>query len=70
MTTIAINVGDRVAYSRNFLRSTGQDSGWAPFARGTVISFTARMALVRWDDRATPTTINIYNLVREKPDPA
>jgi len=68
VTTSAINIGDRVAYSRNFLRSTGQDSGWAPFSRGTVMSFTAGMALVRWDDRATPTTINIYNLVREEPD--
>jgi hypothetical protein len=69
VTTSAINIGDRVAYSRNFLRSTGQDSGWAPFSRGTVMSFTAGMALVRWDGIATPTTINIYNLVREEPDP-
>lgn len=31
-------VGDRIAYSAAFLRSTGQHSGRAPFMRSTVTS--------------------------------
>jgi hypothetical protein len=29
--------GDKVAFSRRFLQSTGQYTGWAPQARGVVI---------------------------------
>jgi hypothetical protein len=43
----AINVGDRVAFSRAFLRNTGQFTGWKPFARGKV----TKIADIRaWDD--------------------
>lgn len=40
MTKTAPNftVGDRIAYSAAFLRSTGQHSGAAPFMRATVTS--------------------------------
>ncbi len=31
-----IKVGDKVAYSRNFLKSTGMITGPTPFARGVV----------------------------------
>jgi hypothetical protein len=33
-------VGDRVVYRSKFLRDTGQFTGWAPFAVGTVTKLT------------------------------
>jgi hypothetical protein len=39
MTTskpVTLQVGDKVAFARAFLRNTGQYTGWAPFARGVV----------------------------------
>jgi hypothetical protein len=66
---IQITVGCRVAFSREFLRNTGQYTGWAPFARGEVIeisTFSGGVTLVNvaWDHTAS-SRVNIKNLVRE-----
>ena len=49
-------VGDRVCYSRVWLRATGLVTGHVPFMRGTVIGFESfgsfadcTLAVVRWD---------------------
>ena len=46
-------VGDRVAYSVDFLRSTGQTTGDVPFLRGTVVEVRRLgdndLVHVRWD---------------------
>ena len=34
--TLPIQIGDEIAYSAAFLNNTGQHTGEAPFARGTV----------------------------------
>jgi hypothetical protein len=67
--TAPISIGDRVAYSREFLRNTAQHTGWAPFARGEVTGFVELskgyiLVEVRWDD-GTGSNVLPVNLVRE-----
>jgi hypothetical protein len=71
MTKKKINywLGHRVAFSREFLRSTGQYTDWAPFARGEVVALDEIsrgfvLATIRWDD-APMGTVNVADLVRE-----
>ena len=64
-----IKIGSRVAFKREFLQSTGQYLGWAPFARGTVTDLTSLvkgqyLALVHWDD-GTVTTTSVTSLLHE-----
>ncbi|WP_316172953.1 hypothetical protein [Bradyrhizobium sp. SZCCHNRI2049] len=64
-----ITIGTRVAFSREFLRNTGQFTGWAPFARGVVhsllpLSDDRFVATVSWDDGSASGVLNV-NLVRE-----
>lgn len=60
-------LGTRVAYSRNYLKSTGQITGSVPFLRGTVREvheyndFT--IVHVKWDKEPEVCHINIKNLV-------
>ena len=58
--------GDRVAYAAAFLKSTGQRTGWAPCARGTVTggqAFGPRVLVsVKWDDVAEEKNILDCNL--------
>lgn len=65
-----IEVGDRVTYSREFLRNTGQFTGDIPFACGTVESIadygSTRIAAVDWGNPDIPAKVNVANLVREK----
>lgn len=65
---IEFKPGDRVAFSRAFLQSTGQLTGAAPFARGVVErlddlgpGFT--IAAVLWDGAAEAHGVNTGNLV-------
>jgi hypothetical protein len=48
------NIGDRVAYSVAFLRSTGQMTGETPRLRGTVKDITAfgphQLVVIAWDN--------------------
>ena len=51
---MALQIGDKVAYSAAYLQSTGQYTGDVPFARGVVtgfekLGFTMRVARVAWD---------------------
>jgi hypothetical protein len=64
-------VGDKVGYSHAFLRNTGQLTGAAPFARGTVVGFENAgsgfvIAFVDWgqDKDRLPGRVNMKNLAR------
>ena len=64
--SIKIDVGVRVAFNRQFLHDTGLHTGWAPFARGVVVSTVEDpLIAVRWDDRSGITYAHRANLVRE-----
>lgn len=61
-----IEIGMRVKFARTFLQSTGQFTGWAPFAKGRVIALDTlcpelTIATVRWGD-ADPSRVNVKNL--------
>lgn len=57
-------IGQRVAYRREFLQSIGAHTGWAPFARGRIDRVEGTTCLVEWDD-APATNVNSANLVLE-----
>lgn len=62
-----IQVGDTVGYSKQFLQSTGQYTGDAPFARGTVTALQTLgtdvvLAEITWDRDGLPPRVNIKNL--------
>jgi hypothetical protein len=50
-----VQIGDRVAFSREFLKSTGQCAGWALFARGEIKDITTLspagcvLVGIKWD---------------------
>lgn len=62
----AVVVGDRVAFSRAFLRSTGSFTGWRPFARGRVTAvepFGAHdLCTIQWSKATTSKALGC-NLV-------
>ena len=67
------SIGDRVKYSRDFLRSTGQFSGPVPFAKGTVTEISEfgapgrALVSIQWDgNQELPPRVLNLNLVREK----
>jgi hypothetical protein len=67
----AIAVGDRVAYSKAFLQSTGQYTGKIPHARGVVkeitpLGKTLSLATIDWGDEDVPPRVNVRNLVKIK----
>jgi hypothetical protein len=56
MTTKSFQVGDRVAFARAFLRSTGQFTGPGGFMRGTVTDIqewqgVPQLVTVAWDSK-------------------
>lgn len=63
-----VAVGDRVAYSRRFLMSTGEHTGPIPFARGVVTDIRrvggVELAMVDWDTEEAPEQVNVANLVK------
>ena len=66
--TRKIAKGDRVAYSRAFLQSTGQYLGSAPARRGTVLEIedlgeNFLLARIQWEGEAEPSRVNVGNLV-------
>lgn len=67
---MSIQAGDKVAYSRAFLRSTGMFTGDIPFARGTVTALEPLrhggtvLARVQWDRSGILERVNVANLVR------
>ena len=69
--TAKVQVGDTVAYSRQFLQSTGQLTGDTPFARGKVTELTTLgslvLAEVAWAGGVDlPARVNVKNLSRVK----
>lgn len=59
--------GDRVCFSREFLRNTGQFTGRAPFAVGSVealedLGHDLVIAFIRWDD-GVEGRVNVHNLI-------
>lgn len=70
--TQPIRIGDAVGYSKAFLQSTGQHTGDAPLARGTVkalhpVGTETILAEIEWDRPGLPDRVNTRNLstVRE-----
>ena len=63
---LSVQAGDVVAYSRQFLRNTGQYTGDAPFARGKVTNLTALgsilLASIDWNCDTLPGKVNVANL--------
>jgi hypothetical protein len=60
-------IGDKVAYSVQFLKSTGQTTGNVPFARGIIKSFKRMggihsFCIIEWNDPDIPTLVNPFNL--------
>lgn len=57
--THTIQVGDRVAYSANWLRSTGNYAGILPQLRGTVVGTepfgAAQLCTIAWDGYRAPS---------------
>lgn len=77
--TQPLKVGDRVQYSAEFCRNTGQCTGATPFARGTIIELQnlgecvgnrvcyAMLATITWDNPDDlPDTVNVKNLERSR----
>jgi hypothetical protein len=65
----AIKVGDKVAYSTAFLKSTGEHTGPIPFARGVVTDLKKygkdfEIATVKWDTPEAPEQVNTKSLVK------
>ena len=65
-TAKAINVGDQVCYSRQFLQSTGEMLGELPFAQGIVKELQqvgdTTLAKIEWDNPFLPPKVNVANL--------
>ncbi len=64
-----IKVGDKVGYSHDWLRSTGNHTGPIPFARGVVIELAelspgCTLARVDWNDPDIPARVHVGNLAR------
>lgn len=63
----AFKTGQRVAFSRSFLRSTGQIAGDVPFLRGVVESCQPvgqrQLCYIRWQGRETLQGVLSSNLV-------
>ncbi len=69
--TAGVKEGDTVAYSKQFLQSTGQYTGDAGPARGTITALTTLgsivLAEIAWDgDVDLPGKVNVKNLSRVK----
>ena len=69
MKTKNINIGDKVCYSANYLRSTGQYTGDIPFARGIVTKLKDYgddfiLATISWNNEDVPAKVNVKNLSR------
>ena len=61
-------VGDVVKYSREFLRNTGQQTGDAPFATGTITGLQTlgsglTLATIDWGNPELPDKVNVNNLI-------
>lgn len=63
-----MNIGDKVAYSVDFLRSIGVFTGDMPAARGVIENITelgqTKLATIKWDSEEIPPKVNVKNLAK------
>jgi len=59
-----IKIGDKVGYSRRWLRSTGTYTGPIPMARGIVTELNGMIAVVDWNNPEIPTKVHVSNLAQ------
>lgn len=69
-----MQIGTKVMYSRQWLKSTGNYTGDLPFARGTIIKIidlgVTKLAEIDWNNDDIPKRVNINNLYEiSKPEP-
>lgn len=69
-----MQIGTKVMYSRQWLKSTGNYTGDLPFARGTIIKIidlgVTKLAEIDWNNDDIPKRVNINNLHEiSKPEP-
>lgn len=66
MTQYTFKVGDRVAFSQQFLRNAGMFTGWAPDARGTIRALNRlgldTVAAIQWDGTPSHGQVLTANL--------
>jgi hypothetical protein len=60
-------VGDKVGYSRRFLKSTGMMTGPIPRAKGTIVDINPKfgssgLATIDWDNEDVPKRVMCANL--------
>ena len=69
-----LSIGDRVAYSAEWLRSTGQITGDIGHAKGVItklanLSKETVLAHIKWENNAEfPGRVNVKNLARVGPN--
>jgi hypothetical protein len=65
-------VGDKVAYSSNWLRSVGAYTGDLGHARGVITELDGTMSFVlariKWNLPDIPERVNVKNLIKLRPD--
>ena len=71
---MTFKVGDKVAYSAQWLKNTGQQTGDIGFARGVITGFTELskecvLAEVNWGSDEFPKRVNTKNLAKVGPNP-
>ena len=67
MKRFSVAIGDKVAYSVDFLRNTGQSHTELSHARGVVtavesIGDSLQLAVIDWSNEETPARVNVQNL--------
>jgi hypothetical protein len=67
-------VGDKVAYSVQFLKSCGMSHGEAAHARGTITGIQALgshliLASIDWKGADMPERVNVFNLAKVGANP-
>ena len=72
--TPKFEIGDRVAYSVQFLKSIGMSHSDMAFARGTIESFmplgsSTLLAGIKWTAGEFPGRVNVANLARVGANP-
>ena len=67
-----LTIGDRVAYSAAWLRSTGQMAGDSGHARGVIKKLiplgSTMLAEIEWESGEHPGKVNVANLAKVGPN--
>ena len=66
-------IGDKVAYSVQFLKSVGMSHSDMAHARGVIVGFTTlwetKLVSIEWDRGELPYRVNAHNLAKVGPNP-